>query len=179
MGKEPEKQQQTQLVEWTSGLYPSGGASGACAGTWKAGHFPPSDFSGVLFQQWRLASPAFRSVNSLAAAQGYFYSLVSVMQTNSFSSCSSFWLFVPGHIIPHLSTLNCILSPIIPSPSMIWAPLRLIAKLNDLQCLQKAVICRFEILLAELFGGLLTSITRLCTGRKDQRDQGGLFVFFA
>lgn len=85
----------------------------------------------------KTVSTACPSVNTLAASPGHFYSLVNVMQNDSFSSCSSFWLFVPRHIIPHLSALNCILSPIILSPSVIRTPLSLIAKLGDLWCLQK------------------------------------------
>lgn len=56
-------------------------------GRCQPGHSPPSDFPGVLLQRQRLSSQAFLSVNTLAEAQGHSYSLVSVMQTNSFSSC--------------------------------------------------------------------------------------------
>lgn len=139
-------------------------------------HSSPFDFSGALFQQRRLASSAFLSVISLAAAQVHFYSLVSVMQNNSFSICSSFWLFLPRHIIPYLSTLNFILSPIMPSPSMIWAPLCLIIRFGDLLCLQKLSFADLKFFLAGPLGGSLASVTQrqLCKCRKKHIGHGSV-----
>lgn len=104
-------------------------------------------------------SPPPHSLSCLATAQVHLYSLVSGMRINSFSSCSSFWLFVPITIIPHLSIkLHFVIH--YPMSFNDLGPSAFDCNARWFVVPAKAIMCRFETLLTGLWRGLLVYITR-------------------